>query len=378
MSKILKNLGDDKTMLDSVNKLLKDAEVKDAGDKGVKSVLDGKKDAEDKLTAVNKVLDDEKIKDQGAKGVLAMADARNKAAKEREELLASITAAVKEFVDGKIVPAGGDPRKQLVEGAKMARLKSESPLAITIAQLGQQLASVGTGAGKAVEKSFDAAKLAAELGFYKAREPLIQSPQQKMDTDVALLQDRARNNPKELAAMTREADWVLAPESKSTAEARGKARYVQGLALRNLEKYDEARTAFDDALKSASGGWTESVKKSARELTDPNAYYVPRIVAYGDAGQFNAALAEANTALKVMPGDARLHALRGLIHFELIRGQGAKTGANDQKAIRADAVVAAKDAKLAAESAYIVGLLEEELGHWTEAEKLFRQAPQDA
>jgi tetratricopeptide (TPR) repeat protein len=278
-------------------------------------------------------------------------------------------------VDGKIVPADADPSKQLVEGAKLARQRAESPLAIPLIQLGQQLASVGSGTGKFVEKTFDVARLTAELGFYKTREPLIQSPQQKMDTDIALLQDRKRNNPKELAAITREADWVLTPESKSSADARGKARYVQGLALRNLEKFDEARAAFADALKAApAGAWTESVKKSKQELTDPNAYYIPRIGAFADAGKFKAALTETSTALKVMPAEARLFAIRGLIRVVLIRGQGAKITADDQKAIRADAEVAGKDAKLAAESAYIVGMLEEELGNWSEAEKLFRQA----
>jgi hypothetical protein len=359
-------------VVDAVNKLLKDAEVKDAGDKGVKAVLESKKDTEDKLTAVNKVLEDEKIKDQGAKGVLMVVEERNKTAKDRDDLFASIKAAFKEFVDGKIVPAGADPRKQLVEGAKMARQRAESPLAIPVIQLGQQLAGIGSGTGKFVEKSFDVARLATELGFYKTREPLIQSPQQKMDTDIALLLDRKRNNPKALAAITREADWVLTPESKSSAEARGKARYVQGLALRNLEKYDEARAAFADALKVApAGAWTDSVKKSMLELTDPNAYYIPRIVGHGAVGNLKSALAETDTAIKVMPAEARLFAIRGLIRVELIRGQGAKVSAEDQKAIRADAASAAK---LAAESAYIVGLLEEELGNWSEAEKLYRDA----
>jgi tetratricopeptide (TPR) repeat protein len=45
-----------------------------------------------------------------------------------------------------------------------------------------------------------------------------------------------------------------------------------------------------------------------------------------------------------------------------------------QKDIRADAENAAKDAKFAPESAYIVGLLEEELGNLADAEKQYRQA----
>ena len=91
-------------------------------------------------------------------------------------------------------------------------------------------------------------------------------------------------------------------------------------------------------------------------------------------GNVTAALAEANLALKAIPDNASLHAQRALIRLDSIQGKGAKAAAAVQKAIRDDAEAAAKDKKLAAEAAYIVGSLEEELGNMVQAEKLYRAA----
>jgi tetratricopeptide (TPR) repeat protein len=290
-----------------------------------------------------------------------------------------VADAFKEFSEGKIVPDGADPRKTLVEGAKIARQKAESPLSIPLAQLGMSLGGIGTGTSKAVEQTFDLSKVFSELGFFRTREPFVQTPEEKLDTHMALLADRKRNDAKELGAITREADWVLSKESKADDEARSKARFVQGLALRNLEKFGDARTAFAETLKTVqalpkTGTWTKAVAQAQREITDPTAYYIPRMDGFRTERDYKSAFDEANTALKAMPEDARLYALRGLIRYESVRGQGAKIPADAQKEIRADTDMAAMDEKVAAESAYIVGLLEEDLGNWPEAEKNFRQA----
>ena len=116
------------------------------------------------------------------------------------------------------------------------------------------------------------------------------------------------------------------------------------------------------------------VAKSHREIVDPTAYFLPRIDRFQTDGNLKAAIDEANLGLKAMPEEARLYAQRGLLRFELIRGKGSKLGEVAQKAIREDAEAAAKDEKLVAESAYILGLLEEELGNLVEAEKQYRQA----
>jgi hypothetical protein len=379
LQKTLKELGDHRSALESVNEILKDAKIKSAGEEGIKEVLKIKKGLEDNVAAVNKVLENEKTKGQGDKGVLEIIDARNKMTKDRDDLLNTVAAAFKELVDAKIVKGGADPRKEIVAGTKLARQRAESPLSIPLAQLGMSLGGIGSGTSKVVEQSFGMAKVFSELGYFRTREPFIQTPEQKMNNYIALLQDRKRNNPKELADISREADWVLAPEAKADDESRAKARFVQGLALRNQEKFAAAKGAFDETLKmiaplAKTGPWSELAQSSHKELVDPNAFYLPRIDRFQAAGNPRAAFDEANTALKAMPEEARLFAQRGLIRYELVRGKGPRVPEAAQQAIRADAQRAGKDEKLVSESAYLVGLLEEELGNWAEAEKLYRQA----
>lgn len=379
VQKVLQELNTDKTTLAMVNKLLKDAEIKGAGDEGVKEIIKLRTDADKNIADINKALADAKAKEKGDKGVVEIADARDKMTKDRDDLLKTVGDAFKEFIDGKIVPEGSDARKTIVEGAKLARQKAESPLAIPLAQLGMSLGGIGSGTSKSVEKTFDLAKLVSELGFYRTREPFIQTPEAKMDTHLALLADRKKNDAKELAAITREADWVLSKESKADAESRSKARFVQGLAARNLENFGDARKAFADTIESLksiqnAGPWSKAVGVAQSEITDPTVYYIPRIEAFRAEHAYKPALDEANTALKAMPDDARLYVQRGLTRFEKVRDLGTKIPDDAQKEIRADAALAAKDEKVAAQSAHLIGMLDEAMQNWPGAEKNYREA----
>ena len=267
----------------------------------------------------------------------------------------------------------------MIQGAKLARQKAESPLSIPLAQLGMSLGGIGTGSSKLVEDAFSTAKTVTELKWYEAREPFIQKPHEKLDTHIKLLQDRVNSDPKALAAIAREADWVMSPESKTDAEVRAKAQFVKGLTYRNEQKFAEATKTFKETIDTIQplmkvGPWKQQVADSYRELTDPTFYYLPRMEKLQAEGNLPAAFAEANVALKAMPEDARLFAARGLIRFEMARGLKAKMPADKQMEIRADADAAGKDEKLAAESAYINGLLDEELGKLDTAEKRYRQA----
>ena len=386
IEKILKSLGDDKTTLDMVNKLLEDAKIKDKGDKGVAEVITDRnavaKDRDDvlaTLAAAFKELIDGKVVPDKADPRKEIVAGTKKLTKDRDDLFDTLSAAFKELVAGKIVPENADPRKEIVAGTKLARQKAESPLAIPLAQLGMSIGGIGSGASKIVEQTFDMAKVFSELGYFKTREPFIQTPEQKLDTYITLLQDRKQNNPKELDAIRRETDWVLSEKSKADDEARTKARFVLGLTLRNEERFAEAGKAFSDAAKllkdvDKPGPWSTLIAKSHREIVDPTAYFLPRIDKFQADGNLKAAIDEANLGLKAMPEEARLFAQRGLLRFETIRGKGPKLGEVAEKAIREDAEAAAKDEKLVAESAYILGLLEEELGKLVEAEKQYRQA----
>jgi hypothetical protein len=376
VKKALKTLADAQNTVAGIDKILKDANIKDAGPKGVAQLAAERKDSDEKLAAVNKTLADANVKEPGAKGVREVIDTRAKLQKDRDELDTTTKAAFEELVKGKLVPAGGDPRKQLVEGTKLAREKAESPLAIPLAHLGGSLSGLGAGVGRLVAKGVDTGLLTAELGLYRAREPFIQTPVEKLDTFAALLQDRSLNDPKQLAAIVRESDWVLSSDAKVSPEARAKALYVTGLAWRNEGKFNEARKALDGAVKhpGAKGAtWQKRATVALAELTDPRAYYLPQIGQLQSAGNLKGALAQTDQALKVLPGDGRLLAARGLLRLQTYHGKGKLSGEAAAQ-IRKDADAAVKTAGGAADGAYVLGLLEEEQGQFAKAEAHLRAA----
>ncbi len=379
VQKVLKELGDVKTTVAGVDKVLEQANIKDAGPKGVKQLLDAKEDNEKKLDAVNKALGDAKVKDPGAKGVQELLAARDKLQKDRDDLDAATRAAFAELVKAKVVPADADPRKALADAARRVREKSESPLALPLTEIGSTLGGLGFGLGRLVEKGVDAALANTELGFFRAREQFIQTPAQKMDMYMTVFQDRNRKDPKELDAVRREAAWVLNKDANAPPVVRGKAHYVTAMTLRNEQKFEEARKEFAaavaDAEKSqAKGSWAKEAKEGLAELTDPRAYFLPQIEKLQNAGDLKKAVAETDLALKAIAGNGALLAQRGLLRLEQARQGKAKLTAEVQQQVRADAEAAVKTKEGAAAGAYALGLLEEELGQYGKAEEHYRKA----
>ena len=378
--KIVTDLSQNKTVLAAVNKMLEDAKIKEAGDKGVEKLVLAKKDLDEKLDAVNKLLADEKLKDDGAKGLAELIAARNKLAKDREELDLAIKTAYKELATGGLVPPSDDPRGKIIEAVKIARTKAESPLAIPLTALANALSGVGVGAGHMIEKGFDVAALTTELSYYRLREPLITGPDRKMDAYINLFQDPSRKDNGELATALKEASWLLSKEAKASPEARAKALYVTGLAQRNQEKFDDAKKTLEEALKQANklkdAAWSKQAETALKEFTQADTYYLPRAERFADDGNYKKAEEVLTLGLKAMPDNPRLLALRGLVRLEDARASGSKTkiSGDVQKAIRSDAEAAAKDESAAAHAAFVLGQLEEELGNWDQAEKEYRNA----
>src|SRR5262249_54658309 len=153
-------------------------------------------------------------------------------------------------------------------------------------------------------------------------------PDQSLDGHIAVLQDRQRKAPKELAAATRDANWLLSPDAKASAEVRGKAHFVKGLALRNQDKYDDARKDLAEAIKlgaDSKDAWVKQAQVVQKSLTDPSSYIqvIEKSIADGDLPR---ATAELDWALKIMPADGRLLAWRSMIDLENARRAG-KTAA---------------------------------------------------
>src|SRR5262249_52351145 len=275
--KVVNDYNESKTMLAAVNEKLKDAKIDETGEKGLEKLLTSLKGVEEKLKDVNKTLEKADIKAPGAKGVEELIASRGKLLKERQVLDAAIQEAFKQLVAAKVVPPDGDPAKQIISGAKMARIRIESPLVIPLSQVTSTLSDIGAGAVQMVQRGFENAGARAELLFYRTREPLIQPPERKLDTWLTLLQDRGYTGAKQLAGAIKEADWVRSAGAKADAESRAKALAVSGLALRNQRKYDEARAALAEAVKEAgdlkdAGDWTKLAAQALAELTDARAY----------------------------------------------------------------------------------------------------------
>src|SRR5207247_7820875 len=102
--------------------------IDDAGAKGIEKRDSVKKEIELKLAETNKVLAAANPKDTDGKALMDALASRNKLAGELKELTQTFEAAHKELTDAKLVAPSGDPRKDLVAGAKAARIRAESPV----------------------------------------------------------------------------------------------------------------------------------------------------------------------------------------------------------------------------------------------------------
>ena len=386
--KLMKDLASNRTALENVNKLLEKAEFKDPGEKGVEKLIAAWTDLVNKVADVNKLLADAKTKGDGAKGVKELIDARANLETERDGLETLIKQAVKELVDANAVPAGGDTHKDLMQGLKIIRVKAESPLGVPLTYFASSMMSVGTGVARFLDSKLENVALQAELRFYQIREPLIDTPEQKLEMFVSLLQDRRQKDPDLLRRAERDASWLLSKDAASNLEIRGKASYLRALAYRNQLKFAEAKKALEDALEDGKAArlvnakkadvWLNPIKETQRELTDPTAYYLPRVARMQAAGYWQMAVDELTLALTAMPDDGRLLARRAYARFELVRSEPkyitGKFTKEQREAIRGDADLAAKAPEAAGEANYVLGLVEEELGNFTLAEQNYRKA----
>ena len=373
IEKLVKDVVDAKSAVAGSTKLLEDAKV-GAGEKGVEKLVASKKDADAKLAAVAKALEDAKVKEPGAKGVEEIASDRDKIAKDREELDQTVKSAFKELVDGNLAPADADPRKALAEGAKSARLKSESPLAGPLTSLAGSLGSLTVGLGDITKNTFRQAELIAEIEFLRVRDALTPSPGKQLDRLAMILENPDEKDPRVLTEATNLADWALADKSTATPDEKSKARWLRALVARGKSDFDTARKEAE-SVKDAIATWSPRTKQAYRELLDPAAFYLPRIERLRSSENYVAALKEIDDALKALPDNPRLKAERSTVSLELFR-----IGKEDPMAaatIRADAEEALKNPKTFAAAAVTIGKLAESTGNaadTAQAETLYRQA----
>jgi tetratricopeptide (TPR) repeat protein len=341
--------------------------------KKVEELLEARKNLDDKLAQVNEALKNAKVK-EGPQGVAELVKSRDAILAERTALTGALVKALTEL--GQPAPkAIGDLGKQLVESVIAVREKARSPVVTALGQVVSSLGGVGAETGGILRAALDRAAVESQLRLYQVREPLIQTPEQKLDTWIALFQDRDRKGGNDADA-ARDARWVRSKEAKASPEARAKAYYLEGLLARSQGKFEEAGKALDEAVKSGQAikglPWLAQASQALRELRDPSAYYLPRAEMLHNEGRLQAALAILNNGLKAMPDNGRLLGLRALVNVEL--AASPKQLKEVEKQVRADAKRAQDDTAAAAAGFYALGRLEEDLGRLVQAEQDYRQA----
>jgi hypothetical protein len=347
--------------------------AKDAIPAKVKDLVDARNDLDAKLAKVNADL-----KKAGAKDVAELVERRDKLEADKKTLTATLVQALKELTPDAAPPAADLP-KRLLESVILVREKAKSPLVNAVSQIASSLGGLGAGTGQMVQRALDRTSAEALVRFFQAREPLIQTPEQKLNTWIALFEDRDRKGGKEAESAARDARWVMSEGSRAAEEARARASYLAGLLARSEGKYAEARKRLEAAVKQAEtlapppkDEWPARAAKVLKELTDPSAYYLPRAERLHAEGQLQDTLAVLNTGLEVIPGDPHMLALRSLVRVEMAPSPAKLKEV--EKEIRADAEAARKDVATAAAAYYALGRLEEELGQLGRAEEDYRAA----
>jgi hypothetical protein len=193
-----------------------------------------------------------------------------------------------------------------------------------------------------------------------------------------LEQDRRRKDLAAKAAL--DADRVLRDESATPAD-RARAELIRGLALRNEDKFGEAREALERAKEGLRGDrnpWLTQAETALKEVSDPAGWYVRQAEALHERGQSAEALTFLNRAIEGLPAREQLAlvARRSLLELELARAN-ARGGAVPP----GDPMLAAarKDAELAAlaglaEGHYAAGRVAEESGQNDAAADSYRKA----
>jgi tetratricopeptide (TPR) repeat protein len=199
------------------------------------------------------------------------------------------------------------------------------------------------------------------------------TPTEMLDVWLPILLDRSQKGAAEKAIV--DTDRVRFDPATSPA-AKKKALAVLGLARRDLGEAEAARPLLADALASPKADWQPPVAQVLKELTDPNAYYVPRARELYKDGKVAEAYAVLAEARKLFPKDAaQFQALDSLIQLEIALDKG-KGKIDPASPAVIEAKAAAQKAADAgnAEGHYALGRINEELGNLAEANISYAKA----
>ncbi len=238
----------------------------------------------------------------------------------------------------------------------------------------------------AVKKAIDVAKTKDAQGIIRRQRDEItqlsaslkasRPPEEMLPLWLLLLdENRGRAELASQAAMDVER---VKTDPKAPPARKGEAEVVRGLALRNADKFDEAKSVLQAARGAVDKGeWLIRADAALKEVSNPAAYFGRQAQDLYNRGRMDAALAVLARAMKVLPAQeqGKLLARRSLIELDAARAKakGALPATEPLLiAARRDADEAVKAGL--AEGHYAAGRIAEELGQMDVAIKSYRAA----
>jgi tetratricopeptide (TPR) repeat protein len=363
-----KSKTDATTVKNVTDQLVKEKVIAAGGDvsKGVGQLIEGKKKAEtaaEESTAKLKKATDDNTKLTAdlkeAKKTIEKRDSDLTAAKEQNTKLKTsnddLNATLKKISDD-------------LAGAKLIDPKSKANVAEAVKKL-VEVAKLKDPQGTIRQQRGQIAQLSETL---KER----RRPEEMLPLWLLLL-DENRNR-SDLVEQARTDVERVKKDPSATPAQKGEAAVVLGLALRNAEKFSEAKTVLEAARGAVDKGeWVSRAAAALAEVSHPSAYYARQAQALYDRGRIEPALETLAHAMKVVPAKEQgpLFAQRSQIELGAARARakGALSPSDPLIAAARKDAAEAVNAKLA-EGHYAAGRIAEELGQVDEAIKSYRAA----
>ena len=353
---------------DLAEKLAKDKPVATA-DELVKLLADERKKNTDTIATLEKTVDDQKkdvtdLKDKVAKATKDLAEAQGllKASVAREKDLQAANAVM--IADLQTIAD--------VMGVKFVDLKTSRDELLHEVRETKRIARI-------VDPKGAIHRLESEVVANRAKLKQRWAPEEMLTFWLPILQDN-RSRPDLGAKAEQDAARVLADDAASQVQ-KGRALTIRGLALRNEEKFDEAKPVLQKATAALAktalapkADWLRQAEEALSEVSNPAASLAQRSDTLAARGKTAEALALLERAIKTAPGNkGALYAQRALLSLEAARSNGPlRAGDPLVRSAQKDAEEAVKEDL--AEGHYVVGRLAEELGQFDEAIRSYRAA----
>jgi tetratricopeptide (TPR) repeat protein len=416
LDKALKERKDAGVKVAAVTKKLTDDKIIEKPedlDKGVDKLIADHKDAATRFTALGKKLVDEKVVEKFEKpdDLNTGVDALIKLHKDDEAKLKTAAADLtakdnllkqvgKKLEDGKFFDPKG-VNNNLLQGLEIAvktagmkdpageirtlqtDLNKEKDLhRKDVAQLKEQATREVADITEKKDKELTTLKKErdTEVTLLKDRLKMTRQPTEMMAIWLPMMREGAGKDVSEKAA--NDAILVLKDE-KAPPELKARANLVLGLALRNQEKFAEARPVLEKAVADLKGenDLARAAETALKEVSQPAVYYTAKATALQNAGQLGEAVAVLDRGIATVP-DARpaLLAQRSLLQLEAVRARTREPRLNPDDPMlvqaRKDADEASNKGKglVQAQGQYANGRIAEEVGDWNDSIAFYRKA----